>query len=557
MVLFSLPVVVYFWLIHRYSVNAIWYDQWWDVRLLGHLYSGSLHLGDLWAQHGENRIFFPNLVMLLIAQTTHLNLVTESYLGACLLVLGIGLLIGAHRSRSRSTAWIWYWPFAVLLLSFVQYQDSLWGFQMAWYLVFVSLAATIFLLDRPVLGLPLLAAAMVVAVVGSFSSLQGLLIWPVGLLLLYQRRRPRASIITWVVVAAGTAALYFHHLDTTTAGGNGSYAFAHPLAEVRYFFVAISGVYASRTSAGAGGQDDLLIGVGVVIFVVAVGTLVTYGRRPNETGGSPIGVALILYGLLFAAIMTVGRADGGLVVASTSRYATFDLLIPAGCYLALLDPTRVRARGSEGRDPDPGRARRSWVVRLVMVAAIGVLVVHGTWGGIKQAEDWHRLQVVSADITVRMDSAPAGVIDSYLLPGCGCRSFSEQLPRLAEVARVHRLSLFGTGAVGDYLRTGLPRDVVPPVVEIRLPAPGSVLRGAHFISASASDLYGVTKVEFVLLSPSGPDQVVAEGTRYEYGWLGGWHTNTVADGTYRLQAVASDAAGNVGRSGSVPVRVAN
>ena len=60
---------------------------------------------------------------------------------------------------------------------------------MAWYLVLLSLAATIALLDRPTLTLPTFVAAAVVAVVGSYSSTQGLLIWPVGLVLLYLRGR--------------------------------------------------------------------------------------------------------------------------------------------------------------------------------------------------------------------------------------------------------------------------------------------------------------------------------------------------------------------------------
>ena len=29
----ALPVVVYFWFIHRYNVNAVWYDQWWRLEL--------------------------------------------------------------------------------------------------------------------------------------------------------------------------------------------------------------------------------------------------------------------------------------------------------------------------------------------------------------------------------------------------------------------------------------------------------------------------------------------------------------------------------------------
>ena len=48
---------------------------------------------------------------------------------------------------------------------------------MAWYLVFLCVAATIVLIDRPTLTPVLFCLAIVTAVIGSFSSLQGLLIW--------------------------------------------------------------------------------------------------------------------------------------------------------------------------------------------------------------------------------------------------------------------------------------------------------------------------------------------------------------------------------------------
>ena len=56
---FALPLVAYFWLIHEYGVNSIWQDQWDDVNVIAHP-----SLGNLWALHNDNRIFFPNLIVL-------------------------------------------------------------------------------------------------------------------------------------------------------------------------------------------------------------------------------------------------------------------------------------------------------------------------------------------------------------------------------------------------------------------------------------------------------------------------------------------------------------
>ena len=143
----------------------------------------TIHFPDwssLWGLHNGNRIFFPNLIVVALAHTVHFNIEVEQYLSFLMLLAATALFIFSHKRRSPDTPMLFYCPIAFLTLSLAQWQNTLWGFQMAWYLVLLSLAATIALLDRPTLTLPTFVAAAVVAVVGSYSSTQGLLIWPVG-----------------------------------------------------------------------------------------------------------------------------------------------------------------------------------------------------------------------------------------------------------------------------------------------------------------------------------------------------------------------------------------
>jgi hypothetical protein len=48
---------------------------------------------------------------------------------------------------------------------------------------------------------------------------------------------------------------------------------------------------------------------------------------------------------------------------------------------------------------------------------------------------------------------------------------------------------------------------------------------------------------------------VATGTRF--GWIFNWNTTSVPNGAYTLTSVATDPAGNVGRSAGVAITVAN
>ena len=64
----------------------------------------------------------------------------------------MALLIWAHKRRSPATPLLYYCPVAFVMLTFAQWQNTLWGFQMAWYLVVFALAVSVVLLDRPRLG---------------------------------------------------------------------------------------------------------------------------------------------------------------------------------------------------------------------------------------------------------------------------------------------------------------------------------------------------------------------------------------------------------------------
>ena len=208
---FALPVGAYLALLAHYQVNAIVGDQWADVQMISRSYVHFPDWSSLWGLHTDNRIFFPNLIVIGLAHTVSFNIEVEEYLSALMLLGAVALFIWAHKRRSPATPLLFYCPVAFVMLSFAQWQNTLWGFQMAWYLVLVSVALSVALLDWPRLAWPIFVGAVLVAVVASYSSLQGLLIWPVGLVLLYHRRRPTWAFVSWIVAAVVTTALYFHN----------------------------------------------------------------------------------------------------------------------------------------------------------------------------------------------------------------------------------------------------------------------------------------------------------------------------------------------------------
>ena len=504
-----LPIGAYFWLIHQYSVNVVYLDQWVDVTLLDHWYTGTLTLSDLWAPHGDHRIFFPNLIVIALAQFTHFSVVFEEYLSAAMLVAATGLFISIHRRRVPSTPFIYYTPLTLLLFSFVQYENTLWGFQIAWYLVTLALALALFLLDRPALTGWVFAGAIAATVVGSFSSLQGLLIWPVGILVLYVHRRPRRSLLIWIACALITATVYFRQLNLSDQ----TYVFTHPIEAFKFFLFVIGGVLGVELT----NSPWPVIAFGAIVLMIAILLVVKYQWRREESG-SLIGVALICYGLLFAATVTQGRASGGLW--APTRYSTCGLLILAGCYLVVLEQAPVRNRlAFRGTTAEGQPERRAVIANTVIWIGLAVViclqVIFGNGHGLASAKSWSRSQKEAADIIVNVDKASKPLLQSQLVKGIS----RQQL----EAMKHYRMSLFATGAVGYYSRIGLLPELTALQVRVTVPVAGATLHGTSLLDAAASDPSGVTKVDFRLNGDGVHDVLVGVGTRPS---TGGTHSGT-------------------------------
>ncbi len=575
----GLPVVAYFWFIHHYGVNVIWGDQWADINIIGQAHAGTLSLASLWTQHFENRIFFPNLIVLLLAYTTHFNVVFEEYLSGTMLLAATALLILAHHRRSPTTPWLYYCPVPFLMFTFAGGNlywgggNTLWGFQMAWYLVILALAVTVFLLDRVSLGWLVMGGAMAAAVVGSYSSLQGLLIWPAGLTLLWIRRRRRALWVAWIAAALVTSAVYFYHYDFHTNLTEPKYV--PPLVELKYFLFAIGdNIVGQQLFQFPHGIADLV--VGALILAIALWVVISAALHSDDLHGGAIGVTLVVVGLLCTASITAGRAWQGVLIAN--RYVTFEILTWVGCYLALVErprPSPERTAPERSRPGDtpaevPGhaidttavpvpasRVRRRGAItaaaRWVLVVLIVLQVVIGTRSGLAQARSWYQREVVAADVTANIDKASDTLVDSDL----GDYQ-DESIRHWVQIAEDEHLTMFGTGAAAAYAKEGLPFVNTAPVTRMVLPKDGAQIAGGTVMAATASEqYYRMATVDFRITGGQLGQPLLVKTVPTWYGWLGYWNTSTVPDGTYTVESVATDAAGNRSQSASVTVIVAN
>ena len=114
----------------------------------------------------------------------------------------------------------------------------------------------------------------------------------------------------WVAGGALTTIVYFYNFDTHADDIAQNLTPIHlPAQAVRFFFESIGDVLGvPLRSYGVGA--DLVTAVGCVIFALALYTLWSGGRRRDPRSAAPVGMALTVFGLLFALSTTYGRAWG-------------------------------------------------------------------------------------------------------------------------------------------------------------------------------------------------------------------------------------------------------
>jgi phospholipase C len=115
----------------------------------------------------------------------------------------------------------------------------------------------------------------------------------------------------------------------------------------------------------------------------------------------------------------------------------------------------------------------------------------------------------------------------------------------------------GSVAYSNDITITVDNTNTPPVTAVILPSSGATLSGNTYFDATASDNIGVSKVEFHLSGGSLNDRLVATAAPTNYGWIAPWDSTTVPNGTYSLQSVAFDRAGNSTHSTGVSVTVNN
>lgn len=404
-ILMLLPIALYMGSVARNGVNVPFADEFAQIPIVVAAAHGHLTFGMLWLPHNDNRILLPNLLALLLLLPTHYNLTAEMWAGVAIVLASFVLLVRCLARTSDIRGW-WLLPVALLFFDLTQWENMLWGFQLAWYLILLMVVVAVYNLSTRPQGWAGLLIASAAGLIGTFSSLQGLIIWPGGaLLLLVARPRQTGRLVAWCIVGVISGVIYFENFPQLENHSALFYSISHPSTTVAFFATVVG---------GPAGHHAEVFGVVVLAGVVALGA--TCWARADLRGQLRVPVALVVFALIFDAVVTIGRVNLGASEGASSRYTTYNLLCLIGLYSGSVVAIRaaLAQRGALAEWlPEHARATAAFAACLILVTG---LVAATLPGALRQSSEVRQSRLIAQSLLLHYKTEPSPRLAAALFP---------------------------------------------------------------------------------------------------------------------------------------------
>ena len=316
----SVLVVLYLGFVFHFATDEPVGDDWNVVPLIHSALHGHLTLSGLWAQHLESRIFFPNLVFVVSGFIDHYDVRTIILLSAVIYIASYFILLRLYRAYDgRLLTAVPCLVLGLIWFSFADVKNALWAFQVAWFMVTFCFIILIYLFSVSSLNRSImLVFALLAAVIASYSALQGFVLWPLGLFLLFWKtpwsRRTYIEAGIWTIGCVTAVLLLLRGYSQLIALGTcpaaarcqSGYLVSHPFQVLLFFFRVVGNAY--PTTANAVWAQEIF---GAVLALISVFIVVESFRERRVRFRIPLPSAMILFSLLFDVMIAYGRFGYG------------------------------------------------------------------------------------------------------------------------------------------------------------------------------------------------------------------------------------------------------
>lgn len=358
--------------------------------------------------HNEHRVVALRLITLLAGA----NFQLIAFLGSCFLTLLAAFLAnrvaaGLPASSRRDAVFVLLATTAIALILFSprHWETTYWATTAASALPCLAFSFAAFWLleaaSRP--RDPRFALAILTGIASTLSQTNGLLVWPVGavMLMIGKQGGYKERLILWLAAGAVLAAVLFF-VSPPSAIEKVSALNAERLVAAMHYSVRILG------HGFSGGRGYLVAGLSASLFVVSI-------QRNVRQNLSLLGFAI--FGLGSIALISLARSDLPLGTASSPRYALYTaVFLLSSCLLAVL-----------------GSSKRT-VALLLFVAVAATYFVYGTSVGGRELLE--RRSRVSSQLRVLEATKGIETYSNLFAP-------ADHLPRITDLlARSSRAGLY-------------------------------------------------------------------------------------------------------------------
>ncbi len=365
--IYSLPLIILIFLIYKYGYRFPYWDEILYVPLYSKLREGYLNLSDLLFFQNDHRPLFPRIWTLILAWITNWNELFLLYSSAFTVVIVFLIFIsqvnkiekvrltntfansidtiGAFRLSSLIVGGC----FSLLLFSWSQMENWVWGLQLMVFMGNASAIISFYLLSRYKLEGMGIYLGMIFGLVSTFSYASGLLVWISAMPLIISKffsdqKKNLFPVVIWVLVGVFVVVTYLAGYNKPGISEVGRSAGLKDYLSYFLLFIGspLNGFFSTPPWHGRDTINPRWFAYFFGIFGVICYLVILYllwrvefefsrdsAEKENTVGEKDIlffWISVSLFSLLSGLVITYGRAGLGVGQALSSRYISSSVM---------------------------------------------------------------------------------------------------------------------------------------------------------------------------------------------------------------------------------------
>ena len=330
-----IPILIYFIYICWGGVNIPLGDDWELLMYYDKIKNSNLNIFELlsllFSRHNEHRIFFPRIIAIPFLALTKWNVKGLMFLSFFIYLVGYLFImkyfykntIKEDKSKLFLSILI-----TVILFSLKQEGNAVWGFQIAWYMIFTSVVISFYFLDKyfKSKNIKHIIIPIIFGIIASFSSAHGLIIWLsiFSLFILSVISREKNYYKTFIsIILFGIVCfiIYFNNYNSLVGGQHPKF-FSGNIIKFFLHSVSSSIVY-----------DKISMFSFVLIFLTIYITIYLIIKKKILENAFPLLMLIYSYGFILS--VTMSRASLG--IENIYRYMTITNLLSVSLFILYLN----------------------------------------------------------------------------------------------------------------------------------------------------------------------------------------------------------------------------